>query len=102
MVHAHRRAPYALVRMLTMTLGLVTTACVYFPDKATPDLHPGDITGVVVGVPPGAAGEVRTLAGARVQRANSAIVRSTRDDGRFYIRNLPEGDHVLMLTYDPD
>ncbi|MBI5495786.1 MAG: hypothetical protein HY904_12245 [Deltaproteobacteria bacterium] len=86
--------------LLAVALGLVGGGCVYCQD-VFPDLEPGDVTGVLVGTPPGATQE-GPLAGGRVLLRQGSQSRVTRSDGRFTVRNLPQGTHVLLMSYDPD
>ncbi|MBI5494443.1 MAG: hypothetical protein HY904_05405 [Deltaproteobacteria bacterium] len=79
----------------------VLTGCIYLPDKLPIELGEGDVTAVVFGVPPHEVGS-RNLKGARVRVRGSAVIRTTHDDGRFVVRNLPEGEHVLQVSWDPD
>jgi len=81
-----------------MALGALT-GCFYPEEPFPKDLSPGDITGVLVGVRPGTVG-VEALSGGRARLLRSARVSSARDDGRFYLRNLPAGPHALRFFYD--
>jgi hypothetical protein len=76
--------------------------CVYTFDTTPIALDEGDITGVLVGVRPGGTGEEAPLAGGRVKLIGSAIIRRSHEDGRVTLRNLPEGRHSLLVTYDED
>src|SRR5947207_2735811 len=74
--------------------------CVYLPTPNPLALGPGDVTGLVTGVPPGQTGEPRPLSGVRVRLMQSALVKTTADDGRFTFRNLPAQEHRLELSWD--
>lgn len=93
-----RRIARPLV-LLTALLGF--SGCVYLedPDPLLKEMKPGDITGVLVGVPPGEL-SVKPIAGGRVNVRDSALTRVTNAEGRFYVRNLPEGRHVLGMFLD--
>ena len=86
------------MKPLVMCSALLFCGCFYRLDTF-PTLGEGDVTGVVVGVPPDSIlGETR-LAGARVRLLSSSVVRSTPDDGRFTLRNLPTGDYQLLVEF---
>ena len=75
--------------------------CLYRRDEPPIVLDQGDVTGVVVGVPPGQVGS-RALSAARVRVRGGAVLRSSAADGRFVLRNLPAGQHVVEIIWDPD
>lgn len=82
---------------------MATAGCLYQWDTDPIALGEGDITGVMVGVPPGEISVVnRGLAGGRVRVEKSVLTRSAASDGRFVLRNMPEGTHTLLMTYDPN
>jgi cysteine-rich repeat protein len=77
------------------------SACFYPVDRVDQDLGQGDVTGVLVGVKPGRTA-VEPLEGASVQVSGAALRRTTLADGRFTLRNMPQGTHLLSLAYDSD
>jgi hypothetical protein len=64
-------------------------------------MDPGDVTGFLVGTLPGETHR-GPLAGGRVSLRYTNMQRTSGHDGRFTLRGLPKGDHVLLMSYDPD
>ena len=90
----------AHLRWLSL-LSLLAAGCVYRLEPFPDDIHPGDVSGIAVGVKPGTAIQV-PLEGARVTVRGSSLSVTTRDDGRFYLRNLPPGTFHLGLQWPGD
>lgn len=71
--------------------------CIYAPGPPL-EVGPGDLRVRAVGVLPGAL-EAAPLPGVRVALRNSNLRRTTGADGRATLRGLPEGPHILELSY---
>ena len=80
-----------------VVLGMAS-GCFYAQDPLAADLKQGDVRGVTVGVPPGTSA-LEKLRGARARLRGSSVVRTTGVDGVFTLRNLPEGNHTVDLTW---
>jgi hypothetical protein len=78
-------------------------ACWYPLSVMPAGLGPGDVTGVLLGLRHGeASGTPGPLPGAHARVEGTTLRAAADGSGRFTLRGLPEGDHVLVLALDGD